>query len=445
MRIIAFRLRTRHHRTDPSARFGTQMRCAGTALLASAVIVAGCTPSAERTSSAPTMASSLRVDSLAAPPVEPGAAEPFLSRTPDGRVLLSWLQRMPDSTTSLRLAILSTDGRWSEAREITRRSDLFVNWADFPSVVALADGRLLAHWLQRNGGGRYAYDVRLSQSVDSGRTWTPSVIPHEAGVQAEHGFVTLLPRTDSTADLVFLNGQAAPATHAAGDHAEEHGPPMRLGAARWDAQGRVVPAGIIDARVCDCCQTAAAVTSHGPIVLYRDRSDANVRDIGVVRSVNGAWTSPAPLHRDGWVIDGCPVNGPAVSAAGERVAAVWFTGARDSAKVQLVFSDDAGATFGSPVRIDAGAPAGRVDTELLANGDAVVTWLERSDSSAASVRARRVRRDGVALPSIAVATTLGSRPSGFPRMVRDGDGVVVAWTEPGAMSVVRVARVRTTQ
>ena len=32
-------------------------------------------------------------------------------------------------------------------------------------------------------------------------------------------------------------------------------------------------------------------------------------------------TAPAPLHRDGWKIDYCPVNGPATSAIGDTVVA----------------------------------------------------------------------------------------------------------------------------
>ena len=35
----------------------------------------------------------------------------------------------------------------------------------------------------------------------------------------------------------------------------------------------------IDARVCDCCQTDAAMTSEGAVLIYRDRSDDEIRDL----------------------------------------------------------------------------------------------------------------------------------------------------------------------
>ena len=362
------------------------------------------------------------------------AAEPFVSTTRDGNLAMSWLERGDDSVTvALRLATLDSTGAWTVRPDVIRSQRLFVNWADFPSVVSLSDGRLLAHWLQKNGAGKYAYDVRLAQSTDGGATWSSSVTPHGEGIQAEHGFVTLLPGDDGSADILFLNGSEPPPPPAnvpAGT--EVRGPPMRLAHARWGSDaGAPPPPTILDERTCDCCQTAAAVTTRGPVVLYRDRSETETRDISVRRLVNGAWTASSPLHADNWTIDACPVNGPAISAVGDTVAAVWFTGARDTAKVQLVFSSDAGATFGAPVRIDAGVPAGRVDVEMINGAEAIVTWVERTAKDTSEVRARIVRRDGTAEPSFTVAKLPQGRASGFPRMVRRGAGVTLAWTVPG--------------
>jgi len=218
---------------------------------------------------------------------------------------------------------------------------------------------------------------------------------------------------------------------------------MRLAVARWTRDG-VVPGAesILDERTCDCCQTAAAVTARGPVILYRDRTGNETRDISVRRLVDGQWTTSVPLHTDDWMIDACPVNGPAISADGDKVAAVWFTGARDTAKVQLVFSRDAGATFGDPVRIDGGTPAGRVDVELLASGDAVVTWIERTGKATSEVRARLVRADGSAEPPLTVAKLSVGRASGFPRMTRKGHNLALAWTVPGPTSSVQLAELR---
>ena len=376
------------------------------------------------------------------------AAEPFVGSGPDGQMTLSWLERNADSSVALRLATLAPDGAtWSAPTEIVRRTDLFVNWADFPSVVALGEGRLLAHWLQRSGSGRYAYDVHLSESRDGGATWGASAFPHAAGVPAEHGFVTILPTGNGGANILLLDGTAGALlkdsirASTGKEPAEGHGGAMQLGFANW-ADGAVTTTRMLDPRTCDCCQTASAMTSKGPIVVYRDRSDDEIRDMSVVRLVNGEWTAPAPLHNDGWKIDYCPVNGPATSAIGDTVVAVWFTGAQDTSRVNVVFSTDAGATFNAPVRADDGLPAGRVDVEMLSGDAALVSWIERVGGDTAQVRARIVRRDGRVEPHVVVSPSSGTRSSGFPRMARTADGVLIAWTIPGKPSRVELARIR---
>ena len=200
---------------------------------------------------------------------------------------------------------------------------------------------------------------------------------------------------------------------------------------------------MLDARICDCCQTAAAVTSQGPVVVYRDRSPEEIRDISVVRRVDGAWTEPAPLHADGWVIPGCPVNGPALAARGDAVVAAWFTGAGEIPRVRVIFSSDAGATWGEAVEVDDGAPLGRVDVELLDDGSALVVWLEAAPGEAdALLRARRIHPGGVRSTSLDLALTPAARSSGFPRMGPGDGGIVLAWTDPAETGGVRVMRVR---
>jgi hypothetical protein len=148
---------------------------------------------------------------------------------------------------------------------------------------------------------------------------------------------------------------------------------------------------------------------------------------------------PALVHADNWHIEGCPVNGPSVVADGERVVVAWFTGARDTARVNVAFSNDAGATFSAPVRVDDGNPAGRVDVEFAPDGQALVTWLERVGDAGAEVRLRTVGPDGAASTAVVVASSAAARTSGFPRLIRNGNELVFAWTQPGDTARVRMA------
>lgn len=404
----------------------------GTVAVAAAALPA-CAPADARGSAA-----AARVEPLPSPAAA-GSGQPNVGVGPDGRVHLSWLEPA-DSGHALRFAVLQGD-RWSAPRTIRAGRDFFVNWADFPSLEVLGGGRLAAHWLQRTGTGTYAYGVRIAQSRDDGATWGAPVTPHRDSSATEHGFVALWTERGAggpTLGAAWLDGRKY---DKAGHHPSNE---MMLVSTTLGANGARGAETRLDERTCDCCQNAAAVTADGPIVAYRNRTADEIRDVYVTRRVGGRWTPGVAVHADNWKIAACPVNGPALAAAGRRVALAWFTGANDSARVRVAFSDDAGARFGPPVRVDGGNPAGRVDVALLDGGAAaLVTWIERTGGDTVAVRARRVSRDGRTGTPVTIATSSAARASGFPRMGVTGSHVVFAWTVPGRPSAIRVARAAT--
>ncbi len=369
----------------------------------------------------------------AAPRVEfsapSGSGEPNLARTADGAAVLTWLEPVAEGRHALRVAVRAA-GRWSEPRTIVESDSFFVNWADFPSLVALADGSWIAHWLARVPGGVYAYHVRLAVSRDRGATWTQPITAHRDRSAQEHGFVAMVPWDDGTAALVWLDGRemklAGPSHEGEGD--------MTLRFGTVSSRGRLGEEALLDARTCECCQTALARTPAGLVVAYRDRSPEEIRDIAVVRRVGGVWTPPVRVAHDDWHYPGCPVNGPALSASGDTVAIAWFTAPGGDARVYVAFSFDGGATWGAPLRVDEGHPIGRVDVELLGGGGALVTWLEAGRAQT-DVRARRMLASGRGARSWRVTESSDARSSGFPRMLRMGDEVLFAWTSAQGVRV----------
>ena len=369
-------------------------------------------------------------------PTDGDSREPELTPAQNGNVILSWVERLSEKRYALRAAVLQPNG-WSETRTVAEGDNWFVNWADFPSVIALNDGTLAAHWLVKSGAGTYAYDVNISTSKDAGRSWTKPLIPHRDNTQTEHGFVSLIPLTDARLGAIWLDGRNMQNMKETDEHAPA-AESMTLRYATIDRDGNLGDEAQLDERVCECCQTSAAVTSQGPIVVYRDRSATEVRDIYIVRQVNGTWTTPQPVFADNWEINGCPVNGPSVAANGSRVAVAWFSSVADSPQVKIAFSQDAGATFSQPIQVDDGKNVGRVDTLLLPDGSALVCWLA-GDVQGGEIKVRRVGPDGTIGPASVIAKTDISRSSGFPRMARRGNEVHFAWTEFGKPSRVRTA------
>lgn len=409
------------------------------AALAAAGAAVGCSgdQATAKPGSGVATAPALAVPDTISTPAGQQSGEPNLVASAAG-LYLSWLEPTDGDRHALRFARWEGDG-WGEPGQVMDRTDLFVNWADFPAFTALEDGTLAAHWLEKSGPGPYSYDVRMALSHDGGRSWGEDIIPHRDGVQAEHGFVSLL-AMDGELGVSWLDGRET-----------VNGAPMTVRYTTLSADGELGAPALLDASVCDCCQTGIARTSAGPIVAYRDRTEDEVRDIYVVRQVDGEWTDPQVVHEDGWVIPGCPVNGPSIDASEQEVAVAWFTGApldADAAReeirqagsegrVQAAFSSDGGATFSDPIRVDDGAAMGRVELVLLDDGTAMVVWLERVDG-AAEIRARRVNREGVGTAT-SITSTAAERASGFPHIARWEDRLFFAWTEGGDQRRVRTA------
>lgn len=343
---------------------------------------------------------------------------PSLTRSGQ-EILLTWLEPLgpakEPSGHQLRLARLVGD-RWSAPSTVVSGPDLVANWADFPAVAQAADGSLTAHWLATTSEEHEAYNILLARSTDRGATWSKLGMLHDDNVPAEHGFVSWLPERQGLR-AVWLDGRGMP-----------KGGPMTLRSALLEGAAPK-SSELLDDRVCDCCQTDAALAEAGPVVAYRDRSPKEIRNVYVLRRTAAGWSEPAKVGNDGWQIPGCPVNGPAVAAAGKLVAVAWFTGAPPGPRVQVAFSNDGGATFAKPLLIDGAKPLGRVDV-VLDGGDALVSWMSLVGGNAV-IRLRRVTAKGkIGLP-VAIAATSAARGSGFPRAAILNGRLHLAWVEEG--------------
>jgi hypothetical protein len=372
------------------------------------------------------------------PPVGANAREPSLTTFADGRIVLSWTEEN-GNTPAVRMAVLDRK-TWSPARTVHSSKKIYVNWADFPSVVALSDGTLAAHWLNLNGPGDYQYDVNIAFSADEGQSWTQPILPHDDRSAREHGFVSLVPDENGGMTALWLDGRNYDSQ--SDDDSFENA--MQVRARRITPDGTMGPETLLDQRACTCCQTSAARNAAGDVIAaYRDRTSAEIRDIAIVRMTKTGWTPPEIIHDDGWEIAGCPVNGPAVDALGNDAVVLWFTGAHDKAKVRIAFSQDGGKTFKAPLPLDLGAAAGRVDVLLMGDGTALALWMEYLNGSEAIVMCRVGSETGCRSPQ-ALHINQGNGSVGFPRMTRTKGGAVVAWTgtaDTGLGTTVRMVDV----
>jgi len=383
-------------------------------LLSLSTLISGCGPEAENGSAA--------LDSLAMEvPAAPGSTSPNLAAGPDDRLILSWLEP-DDSGHRLQYSILEGE-RWSSPETVARGDNWFVNWADFPSVVPISATLRAAHWLVRQPAGGYAYDVLFSKSRDGGNTWSDPVKPHEDGTPTEHGFVTVFPHS-SDVGLVWLDGRNM------SDEWAPDGPikGMTLRTATFAEGMAIANEAQIDGLTCDCCQTDVAVTDAGPVAVYRDRTTDETRDINIARHVNGGWQRGRPVADDGWIIGGCPVNGPVIAADGDHLAVAWFTSANDEPRVRLARSSDGGESFLPPLDISDGETFGRAGIAMLNDGDVAVSWLCKAADETVNVCLRRVSSDDQLAPVHVLSGDHDVPSMSVPQLARSGDFLFAAWT-----------------
>lgn len=366
------------------------------------------------------------------------ASTPSLATDPARGLVLTW-QTRDAAGAALRYALLDANGRELRRGVVAQGSDWFVNWADFPSLVVLDNNDWVTHWLQKSAPDSYAYDLRVTRSTNGGGRWSAPLTPHDDATPTEHGFATLLAVGGARVQLLWLDGRhslGAATDHAAG-HADEEGP-MSLRGAVLDWHDRILEPVELDARSCSCCQTDAARIGKRTLVVYRDRSDAEVRDIALVeRDAKGIWSPPQIVHADGWKVAACPVNGPAIAANGKSALIAWPTLADGPMSVRYVLRQ---GDKNSPMReLEQGTDvSGRVDASAAANGGFAVSWLGSGETGSV-LKLATLDAGGKLLQVREVATLEPGRSTGQPRLMWYRGAHYLTWTESAGAGNTRIA------
>jgi len=338
----------------------------------------------------------------------------------NGTLSLSWISSKNENKASLHFSQFKK-GKWITPQKIANGSDWFVNWADFPAHAINEDLIITSH-LKKSASGTYTYDVILNLQKLSGEKIKENFLLNTDGVKAEHGFVSIIPNNNKGFFITWLDGRNTVEKKLDGHHK-----PMTIRFAEITNTGEVINESELDAAACDCCQTSIAMTNNGPIVVYRDRSENEVRDIYTIRNINGVWEEPSPLHNDGWIINGCPVNGPKIAVNSKNLAIAWFTVVNDNPLVNVSFSKNNGDSFGTPFKLNDHDAIGRVDVAFLNDKEVIVSYME-VDEIGTYLRIKKVSADGKISKPITISKIDGGRNTGVPQLEIINNEIFIVWT-----------------
>jgi hypothetical protein len=315
---------------------------------------------------------------------------------------------------------------------VSRGCQRFVNWADFPAIVVADNGDWLTWWLEKSGPATYAYDIQVVRSTDRGASWSAPLTPHDDGTATEHGFVAGAAAGDDRVRLVWLDGRH---TAAGGHHEQQAEGPMSLRSAVLGRAG-LSEESEIDAMVCSCCGTdLARLADDSHLAVYRDRDEAEIRDVAIARVDAKGWQLEGLVHEDGWRTPACPVNGPALATHASTALIAWTTqidGERMAVRIRNYARPEPMQTLEEGPGV-----LGRVDLARIGQYW-LVSWLGGAKAGQSVLRValldasmhERARRD--------IASIAPGRNTGFPRLAGQGQQAVLVWTEVIDASAERV-------
>lgn len=389
-----------------------------------------------------------------APPVSGTASSSNLVTSPEGEAWLTWIETAADKTLSLKFSRFDVAARkWSPARTIASGPDIYAGTSDIPALTLGSKGRATALWYVKNppspqtahlhhGAG---YHAVTSSTQDAGATWSaPARVSKESDINE---FAALATLADGRVLAVWLDARVKKIMGAMPDHDKIH-PGMKLSqqlysriVAPAEAANADAPDTLIEYSVCDCCHTSLAAFPDGTALLvYRGRSEEEARDIRVTRFRGSAWDEPRTLNQDDWRIAGCPVNGPQIVSDGGRAGVAWFTAADNDPRVVASFSPDAGARFLMPLKLSEPKPIGRASIVMLRSTALLVAWIDANGALAL----RRVTPDYGLNSSVTLTKPEAGRLKGQPRLAlvsnyRGGKGgaqVLATFTREGAAAPI---------
>jgi hypothetical protein len=370
-----------------------------------------------------------------AAPAPVGGITPRTTAREDGSVILSWLEPKDDGTAAFRFS-LRRDGAWSQPATIAQGHRFSRDRASAPGVIALSNRNLIAYWSQKPASQEpsgNAIEFYMATSTDGGEHWSAPTLVNRAEAQTgeDNGYASAAALNSTQAVLIWLDGRNW-----------DKDKRVQLMSRTVRADGAMSEVSLLDPDVCTCCSTALVRTASGLLGAYRGHTPENIRDISLIQHGSSAWSQPRIIHPDHWHIEACPVNGPHLDTDGKQTALIWFSAPQDQPAVKLAFSEDGGATFASPLRMDTGKALGRAQVVLLKPHSAVAFWLE-NDSGTARLLARRVR-DNTLLEDPFELSRGGN--IGYPHAARSIDGILLTWAEKDKDSVsrVRVGLLKTT-
>ena len=353
--------------------------------------------------------------------LEEWTAQPNFSISDDKGLILSWVQTSSDNN-SLHFSHFNNNS-WTEPYKIA--DGVMSSWADLPSVKEINNNLWIAHWpvYQANS---YGYDIALSISNDRGMSWKDPFKVNTDTTPAEHGFVSTF-KANQGFGVIWIDGRdyykdgEFKYVNEQGDILGSH-----LRFATFNNNGHRLSEEVIDNLVCDCCETDIIESNDINYLVYRNRSNLEIRDIQIKSFNNEIWSEPVTINEDNWQINACPINGPSIASKDNVLAVSWYDGSDDIGRILSKVSYDHGQSFQDLIIVDTNDVYGHTDIVITEDKQILVSWLGNENNDLV-LKIKQISAKNDSDPFIVYRET-GLGPSDFPKIEYYDNKLFIAWT-----------------
>ncbi|HEX2339793.1 MAG TPA: sialidase family protein [Vicinamibacterales bacterium] len=343
-------------------------------------------------------------------------------------VALAWTATV-GKTTDVFFSVSRDGSPFDPPRQVNDRAGDALAGGEQPPRVLLSAGsgttgpRVAIVWASHLG----ASAIRLARSANGGREFMPaeSVSPPEA--TGHRGWPAAAADRAGNAHVVWLD-------HGHGSWLTARSTSLTTNASRSVGPARVAGG------VCYCCKTAIAAGPRGTLyAAWRHVYPGNVRDIAVAvsRDAGATFEAPVRVSEDGWEINGCPDDGPAVAVDSSGTLHIaWPTVVDGSRKSIFYATSRDGRTFTPRREVPGLGSDSRAHPQIAASSDGrvAIVWDEQRDVALVEVQNGTFSKPVVLDDAETDAT--------YPVATYAADGLVVAWNaRRGERSSIGVRRV----
>ena len=297
-------------------------------------------------------------------------------------------------------------------------------WRQEAPALAVQDDRVYLVWAkmspQTSPDKPFANELRLSRSVDGGRTFLPSGLINDDGEPVNHSFDSIRVDREGAIHVAWIDGRGG--KKASGTYISrsmDHG-------LTFDKNKK------IDDDTCVCCRTSVAIAPDGTLYVAWRKMFGDIRETVVARSHDGGMTfsEPVIVGHDNWNYPGCPHRPASVGVDGDgRLYVVWYTeGEDESPAIYVAHSDERGQTFSPKQRLNRSKGTFPDHPQLAVDplGRMVAIWEELSPVRREVVVSYSIDRGQTFSPPHKVNEKKGETPA---VAVNAAGQFVVAWKE----------------